>query len=119
MPPLAFPKRHKYTDVRSRGYLTPAEVDRLRKAARSVGRHGLRNDTMLLLAYRHGLRVSERITLRWDQCDLDQGFFHGRRLKRGVPSTHPLTAGEIRALRRLQNAAPDSASVLCPSARDR
>jgi integrase len=111
MPKLAFPKRHKYTDVRSREYLTAAEVDRLRKAARSIGRHGLRNDTMILLAYRHGLRVSELITLRWDQFDLDHGFFHVRRLKRGVPSTHPLTTGEIRALRRLQNAAADSAYV--------
>lgn len=111
MPKLAFPKRHKHADVRSREYLTEAEVDRLRKAARSVGRHGLRNDTMILLAYRHGLRVSELITLRWEQFDLDQGFFHVRRLKRGVPSTHPLTGGEIRALRRLKSAAPDSASV--------
>jgi len=111
VPKLAFPKRHKHADVRSREYLTEAEVDRLRKAARSVGRHGLRNDTMILLAYRHGLRVSELITLRWEQFDLDQGFFHVRRLKRGVPSTHPLTGGEIRALRRLKSAAPDSASV--------
>ena len=111
MPKLAFPKRHKHADVRSREYLTETEVDRLRKAARSVGRHGLRNDTMILLAYRHGLRVSELIALRWEQFDLDQGFFHVRRLKRGVPSTHPLTGGEIRALRRLKNASPDSASV--------
>ena len=111
MPKLAFPKRHKHTDVRSREYLTAAEVDRLCKAARRVGRHGLRNATMILLAYRHGLRVSELITLRWDQLDLDQGFFHVRRLKRGVPSTHPLTVGEIRALRRLKNAVSDAASV--------
>jgi len=107
VPTLAFPKRHKHTDVRSREYLTAAEVDRLRKAARSVSRHGLRNATMILLAYRHGLRVAELINLRWDQLDLEQGFFHVRRLKRGVPSTHPLTGGEIRALRRLKSAAPD------------
>ena len=74
MPKLTFPKRHKHADVRSREYLTAAEVTRLRKAARSVGRHGHRNDTMILLAYRHGLRVSELIALRWDQVDLDQGF---------------------------------------------
>ena len=84
MSQLAFPKRHTHADVRSREYLTPAEVARLRKAARRVGRHGLRNDTMILLAYRHGLRVSELITLRWDQLDLDQGFFHVRR-----PQTRP------------------------------
>ena len=67
---------------------------------------------MILLVYRHGLRVSELITLRWDQFDLEQGFFYMRRLKRGVPSPHPLTAGEIRALRRLKSAAPDPAYVL-------
>ena len=71
MSPLAFPKRHTHADVRSREYLTGAEVDRLCQAARRVGRHELRNATMILLAYRHGLRVSELITLRWDQCDLD------------------------------------------------
>jgi type 1 fimbriae regulatory protein FimB/type 1 fimbriae regulatory protein FimE len=67
---------------------------------------------MILLAYRHGLRVSELITLRWDQLDLDQGFFHVRRRKRGLPSAHPLAAGEIRALRRLKSRAPtDTAYV--------
>jgi type 1 fimbriae regulatory protein FimB/type 1 fimbriae regulatory protein FimE len=60
---------------------------------------------MILLAYRHGLRVSELIALRWDQFDLDQGFVHVRRRKRGLPSTHPLTPAEIRALRRLQHRA--------------
>jgi type 1 fimbriae regulatory protein FimB/type 1 fimbriae regulatory protein FimE len=87
------------------------EVDSLRKIARHAGRHGLRNATMILLAYRHGLRVSELISLRWDQIDLDQGFVHVHRLKRGVLSPHPLTAGEIRALRRLKSAAPHSAYV--------
>src|SRR5713101_8198988 len=72
-----------------------------------LGRHGHRDATLILLAYRHGLRVSELIALRWEQLDLEQGFFHVRRLKRGVPSTHPLTGGEIRALRRLKSAAPD------------
>jgi type 1 fimbriae regulatory protein FimB/type 1 fimbriae regulatory protein FimE len=83
VPQLTFPKRHRHADVRSREYLTAAEVTRLRKAARRIGRHGFRNDTMILLAYRHGLRVSELIALRWDQFDLDQGFVHIRRRKRG------------------------------------
>jgi type 1 fimbriae regulatory protein FimB/type 1 fimbriae regulatory protein FimE len=65
VPKLTFPKPHKHTEVRSREHLTPSEVEKLRKAARSIGRHGERNDTMVLLAYRHGLRVSELITLRW------------------------------------------------------
>jgi integrase len=111
VPKLTFPKRHKHTDVRSREHLTPAEVAKLRKAARSLGRHGERNDTMILLAYRHGLRVSELIHLRWDQLDLEQGLFHVRRVKRGVPSTHPLTGTEIRALRKLKRLAGESPYV--------
>src|SRR5262249_60358268 len=82
-----------------------------------MGRHGFRNDTMILLAYRHGFRVSELIALRWDQVDLDQGFVHVRRLKRGLPSTHPLTATEIRALRRLKSRAPADAAYIFLSER--
>jgi len=111
VPKLAFPKRHTHAEVRSREHLTPPEVDKLRKAAHRIGRHGDRNATMILLAYRHGLRVSELITLRWDQLDLDQGLFHVRRVKNGVPSTHPLTGAEIRALRKLKRLAGDSVYV--------
>jgi type 1 fimbriae regulatory protein FimB/type 1 fimbriae regulatory protein FimE len=117
VPKLTFPKRHKHADARSREYLTTVEVTRLRKAARRMGRHGLRNDTTILLAYRHGLRVSELIALRWDQFDRDQGFVHVRRRKRGLPSTHPLTPAEIRALRRLQHRAPADAAYVFLSER--
>jgi integrase len=111
VPKLTFPKRHKHTDVRAREHLTPPEVEKLRKATRGIGRHGERNATMTLLAYRHGLRVSELIRLRWDQLDLDQGLLHVRRVKNGVPSTHPLTGSEIRALRKLKRLAGESAYV--------
>ena len=111
MPKLAFPKRHKHSEVRSREHLTPPEVDKLRKAARRIGRHGERNDTMILLAYRHGLRVAELIHLRWDQVDLEQGLLHVRRVKNGVPSTHPLTGTEMRALRKLKRLAGESTYV--------
>ena len=79
--------------------ISPSEVEKLRKAARSLGRHGQRNDTMMLLASRHGLRVSERMHLRWDELDFDQGLVDVRRVKHGVPSTHPLTGAAMRALR--------------------
>ena len=52
-----------------REYLTPAEVEMLCKAARERGRYGHRDATMILIAYRHGLRVSELVALRWDQVD--------------------------------------------------
>ena len=51
------------------------------------------------------------ITLRWDQLDLDQGLLHVRRVKHGVPSTHPLTGTEIRALRKLKRLAGASPYV--------
>ncbi len=55
---------------RTRSYLTPDEVDSLIKAAGSVGRHRHRDKTLILIAYRHGLRVSELIGLRWSDVDL-------------------------------------------------
>ena len=96
------PERKKNSELRSREYLTPDEVEALGQAAGRVGRHRHRDRTMVLLAYRHGLRVSELVSLRWDQVDLKQGHLYVTRLKNGTPSTHPLRGPEIRALRRLR-----------------
>jgi integrase len=57
---------------------------------------------MVLLAYRHGLRVSELVDLRWEQIDFRTAALHVRRVKQGSPSTHPIVGDELRALRRLQ-----------------
>jgi len=57
---------------------------------------------LILIAYRHGLRVAELVSLRWDQMDLAQGLLHVSRLKNGLASVHPLRGPELRALRRLQ-----------------
>jgi type 1 fimbriae regulatory protein FimB/type 1 fimbriae regulatory protein FimE len=96
------PRRRPNATVRSREYLTPDEVERLADGARGVGRHGHRDAALILIAYRHGLRVSELVTLRWDQIDLKAGTLHLNRLKHGSSSVHPLRGPEIRALRRLQ-----------------
>jgi type 1 fimbriae regulatory protein FimB/type 1 fimbriae regulatory protein FimE len=80
-------------------------------AAGRLGRHGHRDATLILLAYRHGLRVGELVALRWDQLDLKAGLLHVARLKHGVPSTHPVRGPELRALRRQQRDYPTSAYV--------
>src|SRR5215813_1226732 len=87
---------------RTRHYLTEREVEQLIDAARQHGRYGHRDATMVLLAYRHGLRASELVDLQWSQVELDAGRLHVRRSKRGTPSVHPLQGDEIRALRRLR-----------------
>ncbi len=105
------PRKPKNGDVRSREFLTDKEVEALIKAARNTGRHGHRDATLILVAYRHGLRVSELISLRWDQVDLAQGLLHVTRAKNGTPSTHPIRGPEIRALRRLKRGYGDTPYV--------
>jgi type 1 fimbriae regulatory protein FimE len=96
---------------RSREYLIDAEVAALMKTAAHVGRHGMRDAALILIAYRHGLRVSELGSLRWDQVDLQQGLLHVLRRKNGIPSVHPLRGPELRTLRRLQRDYPHTAYV--------
>jgi integrase len=93
-----------------RRYLTEREVERLIEAAKS-NRHGHRDATMILVAYRHGLRASEVCGLEWQQIELDQGRLHVRRAKRGTPSVHPIRGDEIRALRGLRRENPTEAHV--------
>jgi site-specific recombinase XerD len=66
---------------------------------------------MILIAYRHGLRASELVDLRWDQVHFDSATLHVRRVKAGTPATHPLTGLEMRALRKLQRQAKASSFV--------
>jgi hypothetical protein len=96
-----------------RKYLTEREVERLIEAARKGSRWGHRDATMILVAYRHGLRASELCDLEWHQVELDAGRLHVRRAKNGSPSVHPLRGDEIRALRRLQREQEASPFVFC------
>ena len=86
--------------VRTREYLTSSEVETLMTGARNSSRYGHRDATMILIAYRHGLRASEVCDLQWHQVELATGRLHVRRRKRGTPSVHPMQGDEIRALRR-------------------
>lgn len=108
MPKVAPPFKTPYCQKRTREHLLPTEVEAMLKAARGVGRHGNRDATLILLAYRHGLRVSELVALRWEQVDFSSGNIYIHRLKHGVSSTHPLRGTELRSLRQLHRDYPDS-----------
>jgi integrase len=88
-------------DYRTREYLTQAEVDQLIEAAKQ-NRYGHRDSTMILIAYRHGLRAAELSDLRWDQVDFNTAHLHVHRVKKGTPSVHQLQGDTMRALRRLK-----------------
>lgn len=106
--PAGPPKKPRNDDVRGREYLTEDEVDRIRKAAARLGRHGHRDATMILEGFRHGLRVSELVGWQWDQVDLQAGTVYIRRRKGSKSGVHPLERDEIKALK-----------TLAPPARDR
>jgi site-specific recombinase XerD len=85
-------------DHRGKDFLTEAEMKRFLDAARH-GRHGVRDHAMMLMAFRHGLRVSELIDLRMKDIDLESSRLYVRR-KKGSLSTHqPIEGDELRAIR--------------------
>jgi integrase len=91
--------------ARPREYLTEREIEKLMDAARG-NRWGHRDATAILLAYRHGLRASELVALRWDDVDFTTGKLHVRRAKGG-------------ALRRLQRETPEGSRGVHPFVSER
>ncbi len=95
------PLRRPNSDFRSREHLTEAEVEKLIETSKD-NRYGHRDATMILMAYRHGLRASEICDLRWERIDFNSATLHVQRVKNGKPSTHPIRGDELRALRKLR-----------------
>jgi integrase len=104
------PLRRPNAELRTREHLTTAEVESLIEAAKR-NRRGHRDATMILLAFRHGLRAIELVDLEWSQVDFKTAVLHVRRAKKGTPATHPLRGDEIRALRKLQRESAASSFV--------
>jgi type 1 fimbriae regulatory protein FimB/type 1 fimbriae regulatory protein FimE len=96
------PGRRKNAELRSREYLTPDEVAALITHAGKVGRHGIRDRALILVAYRHGLRVSELTALKWNQVDFQSAEMHVKRLKGGTGSVQPIKGDELRLLRKVK-----------------
>lgn len=86
----------------------PAEAEQLREAAKEVGRHGFRDWLLIMLAYRHGLRVGEIVAFKWDQVDFKNSKLYVNRLGKGDASVHFVEGDELRALRKLRRDYPDS-----------
>ena len=101
------PPRRPNAETRTREHLLPAEVEALMDATKG-NRLPQRDATMILLAYRHGLRAAELVSLEWSQVDFFRATLHVNRVKRGTPATHPIRGDEMRALRRLQRESPQS-----------
>ena len=84
--------------INDRKHLTALEVDKL-LAATKGSRNEARDRCLLLLMFRHGLRVSEACGLRLSQVDIEGRVVHVARLKKGLSTTQPLRAEEIKLIK--------------------
>lgn len=93
-------------------YLTQDELRRLFKVIDNK-----RDKAIFLLAYRHGLRISEIGILRNSDVDMSRGRIRITRLKNSQDGEHPLQVDEMKALRAWFKERKDQTPFLFPSAR--
>lgn len=84
--------------MKRRRYLTAHEVSCMMDAVRS-GSNGARDYCLILLGFRHGMRISELLGLRYQDMDLHAGRISIQRLKNGFSTIHPLMPDELDAIR--------------------
>ena len=84
--------------MNDRKHLVSAEFEKLMVATKG-SRNKARDRCLLLLMFRHGLRVSEACSLELSQVDTESRVIHVARLKNGLSTTHPLRGDEIRSIK--------------------
>src|SRR5262245_59884833 len=99
--------RAKNADYRQREYLTEGEIDKLLATA-GDSRNPVRDRLLTLMAFRHALRVSELVDIRWQQVHLDTATIDIRRAKNGTPGIHGLQGDELQLLRASRREHPHS-----------
>jgi integrase len=82
-------------------YLTAGQVERLMASALKRGRYGDRDQTLILIMFRHGFRLEEALSLTWGDIDWARHELKVHRSKNGNGAVHPLRRTELQALRRL------------------
>lgn len=86
----------------SKEALTSRQVEQLVNVALHSPRSGVRDAALILLAYRHGFKVSELINLKWEHIDFKNQSILVSRLRNGQETLQPLQEREINLLRQLE-----------------
>src|ERR1700693_5462074 len=98
--------------ISDRKHLTSREVERLMEATKD-SRNEVRDRCLLLLMFRHGLRVSEACRMKLDQVEVERRVLHVARLKGGISTTRRRTAGRGRMAERTRAHEADRQDLLC------
>lgn len=93
-----------------RKFITPNELVNLRKGAKKT-RNSVRNELIILMLYRHGLRETELCNLKLSHLILDESKLLVTRIKNGVDSTHPIEGDELRLIKRYLNIRSESGTI--------